>query len=590
MQFFIMFIVGAVILGAGAMLSPALPTRQPRIALSATLALALVLGGAVFWAEAFGWDTLVIDYLLFGLMSGVVLGGTLSQAQTRAEALGEELSDADQGWPGPKDLAFFAIAALLVVIPVLLSPLPSSSVASSTSYLAVTAKLSNTFDTLAPFAPDVQVFYAPGIHALTLPVPLVQFGVAAVVAFTMIWLVYDFGAEMRDKRLGRACVIALLGSLGLMGLYLNGYFTLLVGSLFMLGFWLFALRVYRHANLIDMVGGGLLLGATLFASPKMTLIAIMGYVSWLIILPFTGEGDELDPKPTPRAFALLIVGMPLVAILATSPWWLNNFSNFSALSASPVPPSFDQFFAIIINHGVWVIPASGFAVWLALKNDALTVGARQMIWASLLWLIVIFDFAVIGIIPTLLNITAINAQEIAWFAPMIPFTVLGGISLLWAWEQIPQETSIRINQLAYPLMGMIAFVAGLIIWWGASQVDIDLTASEVEALRWIGQNTEADALILNPPNYGLWETSITERQAVFIPELPIIGGTIGNDEQQRLAQAFWQSPSEALADIQNSEIDYIFVPIAEITVRDALAQADITPVYSDDVGLIYALE
>ena len=81
MSLFVVFILGAVLLGAGAMLSPAWRTAQPRVALSATLCLALVVGGAVFYAEAFGWDTLVVDYLLFALLSGVVLGGTLSTAQ-----------------------------------------------------------------------------------------------------------------------------------------------------------------------------------------------------------------------------------------------------------------------------------------------------------------------------------------------------------------------------------------------------------------------------------------------------------------------------------------------------------------------------
>ena len=101
MSLFVVFIVGAVLLGAGAMLSPAWRSAQPRVALAATLCLALVVGGAVFYAEAFAWNTLVVDYLLFVLLSGVVLGGTLSTAQARAEAKGEQLADRDQGlaWP-----------------------------------------------------------------------------------------------------------------------------------------------------------------------------------------------------------------------------------------------------------------------------------------------------------------------------------------------------------------------------------------------------------------------------------------------------------------------------------------------------------
>ena len=73
-------------------------------------------------SEAFAWDTLVVDYLLFALLSGVVLGGTLSTAQARAEARGEQLADRDQGWPGPQDLAFFAVVAIVIIIPLVHLP------------------------------------------------------------------------------------------------------------------------------------------------------------------------------------------------------------------------------------------------------------------------------------------------------------------------------------------------------------------------------------------------------------------------------------------------------------------------------------
>lgn len=194
MQFFILFIFGAVIFGAGAMFAPAWHTSQPRVGLAATLALALVVGGAVFWAELFGWDTLVIDYLLFALMSSVVLGGTLSQAQERAEAKGEELSDAEQGWPGPEDLAFFGIVSLIVMLPLFLFRLPLGADASTTSYLTLTARFGGSFDTLAPYHPDVQVLFSPGFHALTAylsqqlgqPIPMIQMAVGAVMTLLSI--------------------------------------------------------------------------------------------------------------------------------------------------------------------------------------------------------------------------------------------------------------------------------------------------------------------------------------------------------------------------------------------------------------------
>ena len=212
MQLFIIFVFGAVVLGAGVMLSPAWPTDQPRVALAAALALALVVGGAVFWSEMFSWDTLVIDYMLFALVTAIFLGGTLSSAQARAEARGEELLDEEQGWPGPRDLAFFAMVGVVLIVIALALPVPLGTNAQETGYMTLAAREGKTFDTLAPYHPEVSYLYAPGSTALTAylsqqlhqPIPDVQMGVGAVIALLCVWLAYDLGAELRDKRLGRA--------------------------------------------------------------------------------------------------------------------------------------------------------------------------------------------------------------------------------------------------------------------------------------------------------------------------------------------------------------------------------------------------
>jgi len=48
MPLFIVFIMGAMLCGAGAMLAPALPTSQPRVGLAAAFTLALIMGGSLF--------------------------------------------------------------------------------------------------------------------------------------------------------------------------------------------------------------------------------------------------------------------------------------------------------------------------------------------------------------------------------------------------------------------------------------------------------------------------------------------------------------------------------------------------------------
>src|SRR5689334_2762104 len=204
MPLFVIFIFGAIVFGAGAMLAPAWPSSQPRIGLMAALALGIVMGGAIFWATLFGWDTLVIDYLLFALMTSIFLFGTLSYGQKRAEARGETLEDADQGWPGPRDLLFFGFVALIFLVPVIILPVPLDTDAQGFGYLGLMARLGGGFKTLAPWHPEVSYLYSPGFtaliaylsHQLNQGLQSVQMSVGAVLGVLNVWLAYDMGAEI----------------------------------------------------------------------------------------------------------------------------------------------------------------------------------------------------------------------------------------------------------------------------------------------------------------------------------------------------------------------------------------------------------
>ncbi len=278
MPLFVIFIFGSVVIGAGAMLAPAWPTEQPRIGLSAALALALVIGGALFWAMLFGWNTLVIDYLLFALVTAIFLGGTLSYGQMRAEQRGGELLDADQGWPGPRDLLFFALVGLYFIIPTLVLPVPLDTDAQGFGYLALMARLGGSFDSLAPFHPEITYLYSPGFTLLTAYLSQqlgqglhsVQFGVGAVLALVCVWLAYDLGAEIRDKQLGRASALAMVAGLGLFTAFMDSHFTTLLGLVFALAFVIFALRYQRGGAWADAVGAGLMLGDAFIHASQRT--------------------------------------------------------------------------------------------------------------------------------------------------------------------------------------------------------------------------------------------------------------------------------------------------------------------------------
>jgi hypothetical protein len=330
MNLFVMFIVGAVMLGSGAMLAPAWRTIQPRIGLSATFAMALVTGGAVFWAYLFGWDTLVVDYLLFALVSIVVLGGTLSQAQTRAEAKGEVLEDADQGWTSAPDLAFFAVIAILFIIPLVVMSVPSGTTGMTLSLHTLAARLSGQFDTLAPFFADVSLYQAPGFVALTAylshqlltPVAITQFNVGAIVAFLCVWLAYDWGSEIKNKVLGRAFAVVCFFSGGVFLLYTSGQYTTLLATAFAFGTALTLVRVARHNYWSDVIGAGLFLGAVIYTDLALGVLALAASLMFSTVFVLVRRNLNLGLR------LLAVFG---VAFAGTAPWLFKTFGRENPL-------------------------------------------------------------------------------------------------------------------------------------------------------------------------------------------------------------------------------------------------------------------
>jgi hypothetical protein len=296
MPLFIVLILGAMLCGAGAMLSPALPTLQPRVGLAATVTLALIVGGSLFMLSLTGNDPLVIDYVLFALLSGTVLGGTIAQAQTRAEEKGEELSDTDQGWTGPQDLLFFALVGVIFAGFLLL------------------------------FHPSGQGPYSPGLEMLTSYIgrqlqqirPVVQSSIAAVVAFLCVWILYDLGSEWRSKPLGRCIALAALPTI--LAVFSSGRFSVLLGLLFGVAYLIFLMRAVYGGHRLDIVGAGLMLGACLYASADILVLMLVFSPVWIVIL--RRFPPEKIKAASQRRWVWLILP---IAVVATLPWWWIHF-------------------------------------------------------------------------------------------------------------------------------------------------------------------------------------------------------------------------------------------------------------------------
>lgn len=422
MSLFILFVVGAVLLGAGAMLAPAWRTAQPRIALSATLALALVTGGSVWWAYAFGWDTLVVDYLLFALVSLVVLGGTLSYAQNRAEAQGEMLEDNDQGWPGPGDLLFFIGVGGLIAVLIYMMVLPQGIHGVTLGYLTVLARQSNQFNTLLPHA-DQAVFQAPGFIALTsylskqleLSIATVQFSVGGVIALLIVWLAYDGGSEWKSKPLGRAFGVAALLTGGTLLLLITGQYTTLLATCFGMAALICVLRVMRQAAWPDAVAGGLLVGAAIYADFAVglgILLAVIGLMVWCLRQGLTSQ--------LLRAVLIMIATL----LFGLGPWLLSL--------PRPVAPLL--LIDTITIFGWLIIPLTILVGWLLDRlADRLPMGMVPWLIAGR------YPLLLIGLLVLVGGASLVGTQ----LRSTLPVTENDMNVLLWARTNLPHETVLQ---------------------------------------------------------------------------------------------------------------------------------------------------
>jgi hypothetical protein len=582
MPLFVIFIFGGVVIGAGAMLAPAWPTEQPRIGLMAALALGLILGGSIFWAMLFGWNTLVIDYLLFALVTTIFLFGTLSYGQKRAEARGLVLLDREQGWPGPRDLLFLGLAALIFVIPALILPVPLDTDAQGFGYLGLMTRLGGDFKTLAPWHPEIEYLYAPGFtlliaylsQQLNQGMHTIQIAVGAVLSLMVIWLAYDLGCELRDKRLGRAMSVTLLASLGLFTAYMDSHYTTLLGMVFGIAFLTYALRFFRKAIPADAVAAGVMLGALAFSHPDTTIIFAMGYAPWLITMWFG------KPRPSIYVWLVMALGIPFIAVLGISPWLLSIRDLLSSDIVSPFSRNPEYWRLMIFYHGIWVLPVAtiGAALGLRQRDQSVIMAAG--------WLILVLEFGVLGILERLLPglVTPLLRYDypfsIAWHGPIVPYFILGGTGLLWIWERwLEQRLGEKLHRwlptiLVVMMMGLVgvlifnqpilAFSKERVGFFGAFS-----SAADVYAMEWLKFNTPQETRILNFPGSQTdnshesdWAPVIAERDSVYYRWQPFFRNTQQSlDEQERL-RAFWENPANPANErlLKDAAIDYVLVP------------------------------
>jgi hypothetical protein len=574
MAFFILFVIGAVIIGSGAMLAPVWSTAQPRIGTASSFALALVVGGAVFWAHLFGWSTLVMDYMLFGLVSIVILGGTMAQAHQRAQSKDEMVDDKDIGWTGPEDLTFFALVAILFALPLALWKFPFGDYAAANGLLTLAVRDGNSFAALAPYYPDALAIFPPGFHALAAylsaqlnqPIPQIHMAIGAVCGLLSVWTMYDFGAEIQDKRLGRTMALALLAGFGVLNLHLNGFYPQLMALVFAIAFATYTVRVVRHHKLLDVIAAGLMLGAVIIVSPTMAVAIFSGYIIFLLVNLLPKRIEKGIPREQANALNNLSRWMvvPLIAILAVLPWLVQFISTLQTMLADeggawwgigdfPYPPR-EALFSIA---DLWMLPLIVIGIlagWRKYRTLVLwSIGCIAVShgiywlpqeWGYLFWLQM-----------------GDTAHRMA-LTPYIPYALLGGLGVLWLYEHFPKWTRDMLRQTVYlqAVLALFALVGLFFVWdaWYANSLETFYnTEDDYAAMQWLMDNAP-DATVLNHPTdkWFMATTGIDSVFAVMPARIRALEGRYGMDGISPIV--FWQSHS--LNTLEIFGIDYIYLP------------------------------
>lgn len=258
MVLFVVFIFGAVIIGVGAMLAPALPGEIPRSGLASTLALAFVTGGSLLWMRFIGWDTLVMDYLLFGIVSLVILGGTMVQAHQQATGESDEATP-NVHWMSRADFIFLAITGVICLIPVLFLETSLNPVEFEIGQTLTEIK-SNFPHIINPASTGFYVLSAYLSQQLQQDIETVYPAVGIVLTFLCVLTAYDCGAEIRGSGSGRILAGIVLIALSVMVLTFADMYPMLMAILFGLAIILLMIRIVRYRQWQDIAGLLMLVG------------------------------------------------------------------------------------------------------------------------------------------------------------------------------------------------------------------------------------------------------------------------------------------------------------------------------------------
>lgn len=617
-------ILGAGMFGGGIALARA--THTPYVGMGAAWVVALWMLIAGSYAMPFGWAVLVGD--VAALLVVLVVGGV---GWLRRAEPAPPLAYA------PLDVALLGALALLFVVPALVLPVPLDTDAQGFGYLALMAREGGSLTNLAPFNPELDYLYAPGLsmisaylsERLDVPMHRVQFAVGAVFAVGLLAVLYDWGHQIGGRGRGRAHVLAAMLGTGLFTAYMDSHYTSVMGLMLGAAFLAHVGRLLTDttdAPRVDVGGAALMLAALVFIHPDTTIIIGLGFGAWLLWLPFA------RPRPSLRRWLIVTFGVPLLALIGVFSWLTSVAHLLGGEITSPFS-RYPDYWRVVLGIPPQIL-YHGAAAWLALVGVALLVRRRDpLLGLSVGWLLLILDFSTFGIIEHTLPLLAAPIVRydypfsLAWHGPIIPYALMGGVALGalgdWAarrgWPLRRASWGVLVAFVVTLTAGgvlheqVLAISKGRVTFFGAFA-----SAADVEAMGWLRENTPPDAYVLNfpGPQEGDWVPVIAERRSVYYRPQPFFtreGDPLADTPEQVAMRAFWLDPADPshAAMLRDAGVTHVIVPqvvgnpssfathvrwrrpFTDIITDEAASHvsdaAYLTPVFDADGATVYAV-
>ncbi len=562
----------AVLLGIGTLVASILPARGARIGLGAVLFLALFVDTTWFVSPLVDWSAPLIDLVLVAIFGLIVLLAVIT-----ALIYSRRFLEPEWIWPSDQDILFLAVIVILFGVIIALLPVPLDTDAQGFGYLSLLLREGHSYTNLTPWHPEIDYLYSPGYTGLIghlsarldITIPVLQLILAAVGAVLFVWMAYDLGCELESPRLGRAFMLAALIGTGMVAAFMDSHYTALLALNFSLAFVTFVLRFLQSWRWSSVLFAAICLAAVPLSQPDTTIALLIGYLPWLIVLPFA------KPRPSLGAWLVLAAIIPLVALGILAPWLLSLTDLLGSTIESPFAVDLDHWKTLIFMHG-------GLIVLLALIGVGLGLRRRHPahLW-MVVWLIAIVEFSTLGLLEKTVPdvVTPLLKYDypfsLAWHGPIIPYLILGGTALLWLVDRLGEERAdFWVRQLAAPVM--ILAVTGIVLvaiffnplmdrsrdivnFYGAFSSRADL-----DAMAWIRDNTAPDARLLNHPgpHEADWAPVVAERDAIYFRPQPFFQGTEFVKSEQDAFRAFWNNPADPdnAALFERYHVDYVLVP------------------------------